>query len=1332
MAEYIPTSSLPPFDIAGPAHAVAVRWRKWKRSFEYFISARGITDKGRKRCTLLHMAGLAVQDVFDTLTEVTDPDDDEFERAVKTLDGRFEYVANHRYERFVFRNMTVASGESYDQFVSRLRMQAAHCKFSDTEDVLCDQLLLCVRDSKLRKDLLEEKELKLEKALELARRHEETTHTLREMSSAVPSPLPTPFPAEDIAAIRERPGQQDCRNSSTRDRDTSHPSSSPASGKSASGKCGNCGRSGHSASAPSCPARGKACNRCARTGHFGAVCRSGPSQERAQASRRTANQILYDSGSDEEYAFAAGTSYSLSQTVQPIVLGDTPSQCLVDSGASCNLIGQSELLALVREGLRVSVRNSRKRVVAYGNAPLDVVGEFVVETTVNHTTLPTLFVVIKGSGQLLLGRPSSLAFGALLLPQQVNSAQSPDPFRSDLEQKYSRVFTGIGRLTDYEARIHVDESVRPVPQRPRRIAFALERKVKAQIQELLDADLIEEVQGPTTWVSPVVVRPKANGDVRICVDMRRANEAVIRQRYPMPTVDEVLEKVNGATCFSKIDLRMGFHQVMLEENSRDITTFAVDSGIYRFKRLMFGISSAPELYQHIIQQVICGCPGAMNIADDIIVFGATAEEHDRNLHLLLQRLQDRGLTVNPRKCSFRRSEISFFGFTLSDTGVQAATDKIDAVVSAPAPSNASQTRSFLGLVGFSARFIPNLSTIAEPLRRVTHTGVTFVWAKEQQEAFQEIKSLLTSAPALAYYSTSAPTEVIADASPVGLGAVLVQVQDGVRRAVGFVSRTLSPVERRYSQTEREALGLVWACERFRQFLFGRHFTLVTDHKPLQAIYSPTSRPSARVERWVLRLQSFDFDVRYIPGPSNIADALSRMPVPDNSARRLSVEESVRLAVSYAAPAALSIREIERASHQDPELVTIRRCISSGNWATLPPAYKQVRLELTTVGRVVLRGTQIVIPASLRSQVVDLAHEGHQGITKMKARLRTKVWWPGIGRDAEVRCRSCHGCQVTATPSVPAPVKSTILPAGPWLDLATDLMGPLPSGHYLLVTVDYYSRFFEVDVLRTVTSRTVIGCLEAHFARHGVPTSLRTDNGPQFASAEFVTFLQAKGVRHVRTTPLWPRANGEVERQNRTLLKTLQIAHATGKAWREELVTFLLAYRSTPHTVTGVPPAQLLYNRPFRCKLPAMLPDDSPEQVVLRDAERKAVSAQAADIDRRAADTGVGAGDRVLLQRNQRGNKLSATFHPQALTVVNRNGDQLLLRTSEGTELRRNVQQTKIFVSPTPDAGSGSSLSSPPPTHGEGDGESAPAPTRRVQPPREAKSNPHPRYQDFTT
>uniref|UniRef100_A0A671TFE1 Gypsy retrotransposon integrase-like protein 1 n=1 Tax=Sparus aurata TaxID=8175 RepID=A0A671TFE1_SPAAU len=396
----------------------------------------------------------------------------------------------------------------------------------------------------------------------------------------------------------------------------------------------------------------------------------------------------------------------------------------------------------------------------------------------------------------------------------------------------------------------------------------------------------------------------------------------------------------------------------------------------------------------------------------------------------MQRLQERHLTVNSKKCQFRMSQLEFMGHVLSKNGIGAAQSKIEAVENTRRPTNAAEVRSFLGLVNYCGRFIPNLATTSEPLRRLTRQSCKWTWGSEQETAFVELKRQLASSHVMAYFKQDAETHVVVDASPVGLGAILSQKQgDGTHKPVYYASRALSDVERRYSQTEREALAIVWACEKFHVFLYGKDFVLITDHKPLETIYSPKSKPPARIERWALRLQPYCFKVVYKPGPQNAADSLSRLTV-NQPVKKGTMEDHVYWVTQHAVPHAFTPQQMEELSAADPTLVALQSCIKTGDWSKCEPVYRTVKSELSTVGKIVLRGSRIVIPQAARRQTLMLAHEGHQGIVKTKQRLRTKVWWPGIDREAEELVRSCHACQINSPTSQEVPTTRTELPAKP--------------------------------------------------------------------------------------------------------------------------------------------------------------------------------------------------------------------------------------------------------------------------------------------------------------
>lgn len=305
-------------------------------------------------------------------------------------------------------------------------------------------------------------------------------------------------------------------------------------------------------------------------------------------------------------------------------------------------------------------------------------------------------------------------------------------------------------------------------------------------------------------MNPVVILPKKNDkDIRLCLDMRKANEAIIREIYPIPTVDEILQGLNGSAVFSKLDLKWGYHQLALTPESREVTTFAVHNGVYGYKRLIFSVSSASEQYQHEIANVLAGIEGVENISHDVIIHAPDQETHDKCLHAVMKRLAEYGLTLNPEKCQFNMDRRIFMGILLTQKGIGPTTERVIAIIDARESKNAAEVRSFLGLVGFSSRFIPQFATLSEPLRRLTRKEFILIFGPEQKTTFQALKDELAKAGILAYFDKEAPNKIIADASPVGLSAVLIQEQKGEEVPIWYVSRSLSDCERRYSQTEKK-------------------------------------------------------------------------------------------------------------------------------------------------------------------------------------------------------------------------------------------------------------------------------------------------------------------------------------------------------------------------------------------------------------------------------------------------------------------------------------------------------------------------------------------------
>jgi hypothetical protein len=1141
------------------------------------ILAKGITSPVQKEATLLHKAGRKLQKVYKTLPEPTGLPEgaNVYDKAVAKLDRYFAGKVNQPYERHKFRAMRQEPSESVAHFVSRLKGQADFCGFGDTRDTqVRDQLIEGCRENRLRLKLLEKgNNLSLDVALELSSCYESVHQQASEMQHDMVNKI-------DVKTYDKRTKMADRSRGQAQHREPNS-QTKPDKGKR---NCWKCGREGHFSFDDCCPAKNVRCRNCGFVGHFANVCRS---RRNTQQRVFSINQpdVSKDESSSEDEIFVV----SLTPEDDPLATISIEGQevrVLIDSGASCNVIDQQLWEQLKRNGVTCKSQKDSKTLKSYATvSKVEVVEKFWCKVELGEKSLPNVeFLVIKGDGTPILGRKTAMQLGVLEIKlPEVNL----------VEDEFQELFSGkVGKLTNYQVELHVKPNAKFVAQPCRRVPYSLRGKLKDKLQELEEMDIIERVEGPTPCVSPIVIVPKRNGDIRVCVDMRLANTNIERSRHPIPTIDDVLNEFNGNTVFTKLDLKMGFHQLELKEGiSRDVTTFTTHAGLFRYKRLMFGICSAPELYQHVIQQVLlgAGCTGCQNISDDIVVYGKDVAEHDERLRKVLRTLTERGLTLNKNKCGFRMNEIEFMGHMLTEKGIGPTESRAKALQEAVEPKNSTEVRSFLGLVNFSARYISDLATKAEPLRRLTQKNAPFVWEKEQQKAFQELKSSLADDGTLAYYNPALKTRVIADAGPVGLGAVLLQEQGkGAWKAVFYASKSLSDVERRYSQTEKEALALVWSVERFQMYLLGREFELVTDHKPLEVIYSPKSKPSARIERWVLRLQPYHFTVIYKPGKQNIADSLSRLLQTKDVKDFDDTMNYVNFITVKAVPKAMKADEIEQASLDDEEMRKLRESIQTGKWEGVGCSeYLAVANELCVVGGIVMRGTRMVTPKKLRTTVMTIGHEGHLGIVSMKQRLRTKVWWPKLEKDVEKFVKTCDGCQLVSRPDPPEPVTSTELPEGPWRAVGVDFLGPLPTGENILVVVDYYSRYYETVIMRTASAEKTVESLEVIFARHGLPEVLTSDNGPQFISEKFKIFMQENGINHRRVTAKWPQANGEVERQNRSIMKRLKLAQAEGKDWRRELVRYMAVYRTTPQHTTGNTPAFLLMGRHPRTKLPEL-------------------------------------------------------------------------------------------------------------------------------------------------
>ena len=610
----------------------------------------------------------------------------------------------------------------------------------------------------------------------------------------------------------------------------------------------------------------------------------------------------------------------------------------------------------------------------------------------------------------------------------------------------------------------------------------------------------------------------------------------------------------------------------------------------------------------MMDQILDRCEGVIGIADDIIIHGKDDAEHDRRLHKFMKVAREHGLVLNKKKCEVKSNSVKFFGCVYDKHGAHPDPSKVSAIKEMPAPQNKGELQSFLGMVTYLSPFIPQLSSHTATLRGLLKTDVEYSWNATYQVAFDKLKSLVCEDTTLRYFNMKKPVTIQVDASGKGLGAALIQ-DDG---PVAFASKALTPTEQRYANNERELLACVFGAERFRTYVFGRHFTIESDHKSLEQI-SMKNLADAPVclQRMLLRLQDYDFTIKYRPGEEMvIADTLSRYSPEDTP------EILLDISVNHVYIDAEKKRDYQLAIKDDPLLSALADTIIAG-WPDdikdVPKALRPYHGQcdsLTVEDGLILRGEAIIVPPGERKKVLEQIHQGHLGTSKCQYRARQCVYWPGINKDIEQLVEACATCQRHRPQEPRQPLKPTPPPERPWQQLGADFM--MFDGSEYLVIVDYYSKMPIVRKMPTsqCNSAKMITVLKELFAEHGIPEEIRSDNGPQFASHLFAEFTKDWNIKHSTSSPRNPRSNGQAESAVKIVKGLLTRAKCSG----QDPYLALLAYRSTPVDSHLRSPAEMLYQRALRTTVPQRIRHKDPYAAAERERLEERATQSAADHD----------------------------------------------------------------------------------------------------------------------
>ena len=1133
------------------------------------------------------------------------PKDKDLEELITTLQSHFDPPLIVIAERFHFYKRDQRSGESIVDFVAELRRLATNCKFGTSlDDALRDRFVCGLKSEDIQKRLLTEKELTMKGAVELA-----TSLYSAEKNSCAMQPMR----AGDVKAVRI--SQQPCFR---------------------------CGRKGHGASV--CRFKDATCHVCGKKGHIASVCRNKKESTaiakkkgftvKHKVAKNDANWVGIED-EDSDCALFTVTSMHSTQSSPPISarvkVNGVYIEMELDTGAAMSLISQSTKDKLLPSAI---LQTSDIVLRTYSSQPIIVVGQTVVQVRYEDQEAQLPLLVVEGKGPSLIGRNwmSHINFNWKAI--KCTRASTSTTELDSLLMKYPSVFEDkLGTMKHFRAKLEIKEGATPKFFRPRPVPFALKENIEHELDRLERDGIITKVNH-SSWAAPIVPVPKRDGKLRICGDYKVTLNAVLEvDSHPLPKPDDLFATLSGGKIFSKIDLSQAYQQMLLHEDSKPLVTINTHKGLYQYNRLPFGIASAPVVFQRTMDTVLQGIPNVICYIDDILVSGPDLTTHLQSLEEVLQRLSAEGITVKRSKCKFLTNQVEYLGYVVDEQGLHSSDQKLEAIVKFPVPKNVQQLRSLLGMINYYGKFVPNLASIVHPLNKLLRLNCKWKWTKQCDQALSQVKEKLLATRLLVHYNSDLQLRLATDASAYGVGAVISHLfPNGDEKPIAFASRTLSTAEKNYPQIEKEALSIVFGIKKFHQYLYGRKFDLITDHKPLAAILRPTkaipSLAAARMQRWALLLSAYSYDISYRPTKEHAnADCLSRLPLDIKEGKGSTYFDSV-FNIGQVESLPLTSKELSTATKVDPTLSKVARFIQTG-WPSIIPAnlkpYFNRKLELTLEKNCLLWGIRVVIPEKYRDKVLHQLHTDHPGIGRMKSIARSHVWWPGLDADIEHLAKSCESCLSVKSNTPPkSPLNPWLWPTTPWTRIHIDFAGPIYGKNYLVI-VDAHSKWPEVFEMTSTTTSKTIDVLRHLFSSYGLPNQLVSDNGPQFTSDEFQVFLKSNGIKHSRTAPYHPATNGAAERFVQTLKKSIKVGRGDRRSSQHKLASFLLTYRSTPHSVTGVAPCQLFLNRQIKTIWNLVKPTTVDQTVANNQANQKNTH------DLHARQRNFNIGDPILVQ-----------------------------------------------------------------------------------------------------
>lgn len=1156
----------PPLLLQGDA---SENYKKWKQKFDLYLLATGSSQKMKedeKIALFLHCMGEEGIEIYNNFEFSNEEEKSKFSIITEKFQTYFVPQKSETITRNLFFKRKIKENETFDEYLNALRTLSNDCNFGPTRDSLIkDQIIRGIKKKNIVERLLKEYDLDLSTCIRICKSYEAMEKQI--------SNFETEDFSSKVDAVNKKKGRGELERKGSE-------ASSSTKESATRRKITACGRCGYEHGFK-CPAFNQKCKRCSKFGHYSKMCRNIP---------RRVNEVQHsgsESNSEDSFVLTIQVdSVNKCDLFESIQINNKLVDFKLDTGSDCDVLPLSYVKKL---GLESKIDKNLGQLYNYDGSKINCVGKIkTYGRLVNNQKYLFEFYVVDGNCASVLGYKTILNLNLLERKFLRKICRSDD--YENLIKEYKDLFDekGLGTLKGAEYKIQLKEDAVGKVEQCRGVPVSLKESVKKELNKMEKLEIIEKIKEPTEYVSNIVIVKKPNGKIRICLDPNNLNKNIKREHFKLPTFEEVSSKMAGSTVFSKLDASTAFFQVKLEPESAKLCTFTTPFGRYYFKRLPYGLSSAPEVFHRQYKEIFENIEGCEVFVDDIAIYGKNKCEHDERLLKVLKVARENGVRFNMEKCEIGKTEIQYLGHTLSANGIKPDQKKVEAILNLKKPENPKEVQRLLGMITYVAKFIPSLSQVCAPLRKLIKKGIEWSWTKEQDDSFQELKNILISEPVLQFYDENKPIKLSVDASKDALGAVLLQKN----LPVAYASKSMTNTQKMYAQIEKELLAIVFGCSRFHQYIYGKQIEVETDHRPLESIFRKSlCDVPLRLQRMRLHLQKYDIIVKYKPGKDLlIADALSRDCVYKNSSEEkileTEVEAHVGLVINALPITSEKLKIFKDETKNDTELETIKQYILYG-WPDIREVpnslkvYYTFREDLYIYDDLIFKNNCLVVPKSLRTDMLERIHYNHLGLEKCKARARSCIFWPFMIRDLTNKILTCNTCDRYKRNNPKEPMIIREMPEKPWSHLGCDVF------HYrdknYLIVVDYYSKYFEIGKLKDLCAETTIELLKSIFSRFGIPEILYSDGATNFTSYKFKDFVNEWGFVHKTSSPTYPQSNGLAERYIQTVKNIFRKADYEKK----DKYLALLEYRNTPisQEFDYKSPSELLMGRKTQGILP---------------------------------------------------------------------------------------------------------------------------------------------------